>query len=605
MNLHYRVITASAKSFLALCFLFGISMNILAQKQSIRVESSFNPNSVSLGSSSVYKVIVHGTQQNPQGSIPSISGLNLSNNPQTFRSASFINGVPSVRLEMSFQARPSREGNFTIPAWNLSVGGSTYSVPQSSLRVLPEDQHNIVKKQALRKEENDLRQAAFIEFSSPRPFLFEGETVKAEVSLFLWDRLPVTRIEQAPVKKGDEFSMSELSQPNEQRNYIRSDKSYSVYTWSFGLTGAISGKNKISFATSIRVRSKNRSGSPFNSPFFNDPFFGFGREESIQVLSKEQSLEVRPLPINGRPKEFQGAIGSFSAKSFIDADRVSLGDPVKLTFELTGTGNFEAMPAPNLAFSKDFKVGPPAFSFSGNLKTKHEGTQSFEYIVTPLSPGLLNIPEVLFCYFDPLKEEFFSILNPKHPIRVDPGEKWIEPEKSEFDQNIEPKLTTKDLFQTESEPGEWVQALRNSKIESFWIFWVLQGVPLSGVLSLLYFGFVKRKGGQRAHKQKEAQLMRKMKDSASLKNNVNFFRIFRNLLQLKISSLRNHPNPSALSSEEILSLIKEEKNDLEVISQIEEFLRKCDDLDFAKVENTKIDLAEEHKQAIRLLKKIR
>ncbi len=605
MRLSYRVIIVGLNCFLILSFLFGTSSNVLAQKQSIRVESLFNPNKITLGNSSVFKVVIHGTQENPQGSIPSVSGLNLSRNPQTFRSASFINGVPSVRLEMSFQARPAKEGIFTIPAWDLSVGGATYSVPQSSLQVLAGNQQNIIKKQQLEKEEKDLKEAAFIEFSSPRSFIFKGESINAEVRLFLWDRLPVTRIEQAPVKKGDAFSISELSQPNEERNYLRSGKSYSVYTWSVGLTGAISGKHKISFATNIRVRTKNRSGSPFNSPFFNDPFFGFGREESIQVQSGDNLLEVRPLPMKERPKDFQGAIGSFTTKSFIDADRVSLGDPVKLTFELTGTGNFEAMPAPALALSEDFKVGPPAFSFSGNLKTNQEGTQSFEYIVTPLSPGLLNIPEVLFCYFDPIKEEFFTISNPKHPIRVDPGEKWIKPEKSEFDLNVESKLTTKDLFQTESEPGEWVQGFEKSKIESFWIFWVLQGVPLSGVCCLVYAGFVKRKGGKRATKQKEAQLKRMMRDSASNQNNVNFLRYFRNLLQLKVSSLRYHPNPSALSSEEILSLIKRKSNDSEVTSHIKELLKKCDDLEFAKGENSKVFLMDEYKQAIQILKKLR
>ena len=41
--------------------------------QNIRVEASFSPSSISSTSRSTYKVVVHGTQQNPQGTIPKVS----------------------------------------------------------------------------------------------------------------------------------------------------------------------------------------------------------------------------------------------------------------------------------------------------------------------------------------------------------------------------------------------------------------------------------------------------------------------------------------------------------------------------------------------------
>ena len=93
----------------------------------------------------------------------------------------------------------------------------------------------------------------------------------------------------------------------------------------------MTGNHSLSFDTNIRVRTKNQRGSPFNSPFFNDPFFGFGRDESIKVQSEKNWIEVRQPPTDLRPPHFQGAIGSFATKSSIDSDRVSLGDPVSYT----------------------------------------------------------------------------------------------------------------------------------------------------------------------------------------------------------------------------------------------------------------------------------
>ena len=174
-----------------------------------------------------------------------------------------------------------------------------------------------------------------------------------------------------------------------------------------GLTAAIAGEHSLQFSTSIRVRVKSRGSSPFSNPFFNDPFFGFGREESLTVISDPLNIEVKQLPKTNRPISFNGAIGTFSIRSVADHDRVSLGDPVRLTIEISGKGNFTAMPAPTFESNSNFKIGPPAFSFEGNQLIKHEGKQSFEYILTPLTAGLLKIPSISFSYFDPIQEEYF------------------------------------------------------------------------------------------------------------------------------------------------------------------------------------------------------
>ena len=582
------------------------SITCHGQNREIRIDSSFQPASITLSNLSVYKIVIHGTQENPQGSIPSVPGLNLSGNPQTFRSASFINGVPSVRLELSFQAKPDRQGNFRIPNWNLSIGGKSHQVPAATLQVLAPNQQDLLKQQEQKQQEADLRQAAFIEFVNPREFLFLGETVAAEIRLFLWDRLPVTRVERPPLKTGDAFSITELDQPTEQRNVIRSNKTYSVFTWTVGLTAAMTGNQSLSFDTNIRVRTRNQRGSPFNNPFFNDPFFGFGRDESIKVTSEKNWIEVRSPPKDQRPPHFQGAIGSFLTESSIDKERVSLGDPIRLTFTLRGNGNFAAIPAPAIAPSTDFKVGPPSFSFSGSERTKHQGEQSFEYVITPLKAGILEIPEVLFSYFDPSKEQYFSTSTQSHTVRVDPGEKWIDPSNAPQEEaSEEPLIPVTDLFQTESEPGEWVLHLDPSTSLSPWFYWGAQTIPLSAFVTLLILGSKRRNQKRDNLRQKENQFARKMKESLSHKDTELFFRSFKGLVRMKVGKMSKHRNPSSLSSRELLSLIKKESNSSSFIENLEDLLQKCDDLEFAKGDSTQVSLQENYQEAIRILKKIK
>ena len=123
---------------------------------------------------------MHGTQKNPIGSVPSVDGLNFSTPPRTLRSASFVNGVPSVRFELSFTVTPERQGDFTVPNWNITVGNETYKAPKAQLTVLPPNQKDKLRQEQERQQQANLKQAAFLEFICPRPFLFEGETVAAK-----------------------------------------------------------------------------------------------------------------------------------------------------------------------------------------------------------------------------------------------------------------------------------------------------------------------------------------------------------------------------------------------------------------------------------------
>ena len=154
-------------------------------------------------------------------------------------------------------------------------------------------------------------------------------------------------------------------------------------------------------------------------------FFGFGREESLSVISDIINIKVKKVPTEDRPASFNGAIGSFSFDTSTATDRVTLGDPIRYTVSVKGKGNFSAMPAPDLKSDKNFKIGSPAFIFDGNEATKFEGIQKFEYILTPLNPGLLEIPSLSFSYFNPETKIFTTLQAPSIPIRVDPGEEWI------------------------------------------------------------------------------------------------------------------------------------------------------------------------------------
>ncbi len=572
----------------------------------ITIESSFNPTTITSSRTSTYKVIVHGSQQGPVGSMPSVKGLRFSSPPHTLRSASFINGVPSVRFELSFTVTPEKQGTFVIPAWPIKVENNSYLVPESVLKVLPPNQQDRIREAEQRQQEQDLRQAAFLEFNTPRPYLFKGETVNAKISLYLWDRLPVTRIEQVPIKMGSGFSMTELGQPIEQRNVIKFNKTYSVYSWDFGLTGTIPGQHTISFDSTIRVRVRNNRNSPFSGPFFNDPFFGFGREDGLKISSDPINLEIRPLPTLNRPDNFQGAIGDLSITNIADSDRVSVGDPIRLICKISGSGNFGAMPAPNLSFGEQFKVGPPAFSFEGNENTKQQGTQSFEFIITPLQAGLIEIPPISFSYFNPEEEKYYSLVTNSHSLRVDPGEKWLAPDISASNMARQPVTkSTQDLLQTESEPGRWINVLATPTPHKSIIFWLCQLLPLGILIGLIIYRFKRRNPREEARRMREKQLESKAKDALRHKDISGLHQATRRRIRLRVGIACNRANTSALSSSEIISLLNRKGYSKEIVSEIIEILKTCDELEYAGEASRSSNIESTFQRSQAILKKLK
>ena len=122
---------------------------------------------------------------------------------------------------VSLSGKYSTAGNHTQKGYDLGVkyvnslggvfvDGKSYKAPATKLLVLPPNQVDKIRQAEKNKQEKDLKQAAFLEFNCPRPFLFKGETTEATIDLFLWNKLPVTAIEQAPLNNANEFPVSPL-----------------------------------------------------------------------------------------------------------------------------------------------------------------------------------------------------------------------------------------------------------------------------------------------------------------------------------------------------------------------------------------------------------
>ncbi|HWV58416.1 MAG TPA: BatD family protein, partial [Longimicrobiales bacterium] len=116
---------------------------------------------------------------------------------------------------------------------------------------------------------------------------------------------------------------------------------------------------------------------------------------------------VLPVPDEGRPEGFTGAVGRFEIGAAVEPTDVVAGDPVALTITVAGTGNLRGLPPPELPALRGTEVYPPTEETSVDfIDGAVRGTKRFTWIVVPEIAGPLQVPPVEYHYFDPETRTF-------------------------------------------------------------------------------------------------------------------------------------------------------------------------------------------------------
>lgn len=153
----------------------------------------------------------------------------------------------------------------------------------------------------------------------------------------------------------------------------------------------------------------------------------FSQEERLSLESETPVVEVLPLPIEGQPAGFQGAVGSeLQAAWQLPGASARVGDPLALQFTLTGLGNVALWPDPSPQWADGARV------YRDRVEERHEtrngrigGNKTFEYLVVPSEPGMLTVPEVQYPFYD-LRAGRYRILEVKaQAVPVAPGDESL------------------------------------------------------------------------------------------------------------------------------------------------------------------------------------
>ncbi len=148
----------------------------------------------------------------------------------------------------------------------------------------------------------------------------------------------------------------------------------------------------------------------------------FSQEERFALTSDPETLTVQPLPEQGRPIAFNGAVGSGLTLERRLADPTAhVGEAVPVEFVLRGEGNTALWPAPEVRWPTSGRaymerVDERLTGAEGRVG----GTKTFRFLVVADSAGLLPLPPVSYPYFDLSSGRYLT-------LQVSPGSLPVAP----------------------------------------------------------------------------------------------------------------------------------------------------------------------------------
>lgn len=360
------------------------------------VSASLSSATVAVGESVDLEVTVQGTVRADEPSPPNVDGLE-------FRGMSQSNQMIIIRSEVtqgvSYTLRyvAKREGTFTFPAMDVVVGGQQMKTNALTLTV---------KAGAQMAAPGDV---AFAVIEPLKKTAFVGEDIGVEIRVYLDATTRWSNVDK-PQLNVDGFNPRDIL-PGRQSELDMNGRRYIHVVYRTVVTPTKAGKLALGDAKLRALFSRQR-----RSPY--DPFGGFGRAEEMNITAPAVTMEIKPLPSDGRPKDFAGAVGQFKFRGTGAPAKVKIGEPVTMTLVIEGQGNFDRITTPPLAESDGWNTYDSEDTFSAADDLRIMGTKTFKLPVSPLATKT-TMPVFAFTFFDPSAEKYVTLKNDATPLLVE------------------------------------------------------------------------------------------------------------------------------------------------------------------------------------------
>jgi hypothetical protein len=373
-------------------FIFMICATALALD--ISVKATVADNRVAMGSSLQYTITVRGVQDLQPPVLPAFDGFDVRYVGPATR-VSVINNSYSVEQAFNYVLVPTKEGKFNVPSVPVTVNGLTLTTEEVPVEVVPAGSPSGAS-EAASDPQQDIQSRLKLLVTVPRDKAYVGEGVPLTLRLYV-NQLSLQDLSFPEIAEQG-FQMDPFSDPKQFQDTIQG-VDWQVVEFSTVVYPSKAGEMLISPATlrgALLFKNTNQgdqSGGIFDQGFFSN-FFSNYQKRQVTITSRAIKLDVLPLPEEGKPADFSGAVGQYDLTVDAAPLKVKSGDPITLRMALTGAGNLKAVKMPVFQES-GFKLYDPQIK-----DDPQGGRKTLEQVIIPTDVKITAIAPVRFSYFD-------------------------------------------------------------------------------------------------------------------------------------------------------------------------------------------------------------
>ena len=485
-----KIFAAVGQVSLTLFALVAFSALVPATVDAQQVSTQLSSREAYIGSPIAFQIQIKNAQKYslPEGFEIDGCDVQAAGRPSQSSQIRIYNGKRSESRSVTIQYRitPRREGTFEVPKLEVEVDGETKTT--QSLQFI-----------VTKSETGDL---LFVEIKGKEKNVYVGEPL--ELTLKVWVKPYQDR------QNGIKFSESNMWQlisdttnwgpfsdrikelagsrqrpagkpvlrdngHGESREYFLFEVDATVYPTKPGKIDGDDVQVVVNYPLEL-----GRSRDPFESMFgdrgfggsalmkqmMEDDFFGgsaLGRRltvtksRPIVANAEVDSTTVLPIPTQGKPLDYRGAVGRYRIVARTESKTVDAGDPVTLRIGIVGDGPMDLVQAPPLSelseLTDEFKVEDQ--SLAGFVQ---DNTKVFVTTIRPRSPSVTEIPPIPFSFFDPEKEAFETVYSDPISLTVNESESLsldsiVSGSNSPRDSSGQSKLSELDVATNSADPN--------------------------------------------------------------------------------------------------------------------------------------------------------
>lgn len=503
---------------------------------------------------------------------PSFENFTVVGGPNTSVSNTWVNGKRSYTKTYSYFLAPNKRGNFTIKQATIEIEGEIYKTFPVTINVTAAVDRPNGPPDASDVASENIHLVA--EVSKTNPYLNEGFTVVYKLYVSPETGVSNWREKDNP-RYNDFWSQNiEIKGLNIQKGLYKGEEYRYVVLRKTVLYPQKTGKLKLEpLVLDITVEVPSGRADIFGRQIMT--------KVPKTVTAGSRTIDVRPLPEEGKPSDFKGAVGDFQFSVTTSKTELNATESLQAKIEVSGKGNLKLFELPKLTTPSSLEVYEP--EHNENVNTNLSGMRgriSDTYTIVPQYRGKYPIPSISFSYFDLNTESYKRITSDEIVIDVLEGPMASNTNGnstvSNTKQNVVPNTNTFAFIKTSS---NW-SSIKSEPFFKSTTFWTLLLVPF--LLIPLAIVIRKNKDKRDADVQgnrirKADRLARKYLSEAkkNLGQKETFYesleRALHNYLKAKLNI-----ETSDFNKEKIESLLKARNVESSIVSDFISILESCE-----------------------------